>query len=120
MISSNDFRPGVHVVLDGDLYRVIESAHVKIGRGSAYVKAKIRNMKTGSITERTFRAAERVPQAYLDKRPMQYLYAAGDERVIRGGSFASGPADCRLSARAHAVPSHRQLDLGFRVARAAR
>lgn len=82
MISSNDFRPGVHVVLDGDLYRVIESSHVKLGRGSAYVKAKVRNMKTGSITERTFRAGERVPQAYLDKRPAQYLYAAGEERVV--------------------------------------
>jgi len=50
VISSNDFRPGVHVLLDGDLYAIVESQHVKVGRGPAYVKAKIRNTKTGSIT----------------------------------------------------------------------
>ncbi len=82
MISSNDFRPGVHILLDGDLYAVLESQHVKVGRGPAYVKAKVRNVKTGSITERTFRAAERVPLVYLEKKTMQYLYATGDEYVV--------------------------------------
>ena len=82
MISSNDFRPGVHVLLDGDLYAIVESQHVKVGRGPAYVKAKVRNTKTGSITERTFRAGERVPLVYLEKRTMQYLYGTGDEYVV--------------------------------------
>lgn len=82
MISSNDFRPGVHVLLDGDLYAIVESQHVKVGRGPAYVKAKVRNTKTGSITERTFRAGERVPLVYLEKRTMQYLYSTGDEYVV--------------------------------------
>lgn len=82
MISSNDFRAGVHVLLDGDLYAVIESQHVKVGRGPAYVKAKVRNTKTGSITERTFRAGERVPLVYLEKRTMQYLYGTGEEYVV--------------------------------------
>ena len=82
MISSNDFRPGVVVTLDGDLYAIVASQHVKRGRGSAYVRAKIRNLKTGSITERTFNAGERVPHVYLDHREMQYLYHQGDEYVF--------------------------------------
>jgi len=82
VISSNDFRPGVVVTLDGDLYAIVASQHVKRGRGSAYVRAKIRNLKTGSITERTFNAGERVPHVYLDHREMQYLYHQGDEYVF--------------------------------------
>jgi elongation factor P len=82
MISSNDFRPGVVVQLDGDLYAIVTSQHVKRGRGSAYVRAKIRNLKTGAITERTFNAGERVPQAYLERREMQYLYREGDHFVF--------------------------------------
>ncbi len=82
MISSNDFRPGVHVLLDGEMYVIIASDHVKVGRGPAYVKAKIRNTKTGATTERTFRAGERVPHAYLERKTMQYLYMAGDEFVM--------------------------------------
>lgn len=82
MISSNDFRPGVHILLDGDLYAVIESQHVKVGRGPAYVKAKVRNTKTGATTERTFRAGERVPLVYLEKKTMQYLYSTGGEYVV--------------------------------------
>jgi elongation factor P len=82
VISSNDFRPGVHVLLDGDLYAIVESQHVKVGRGPAYVKAKVRNTKTGSITERTFRAGERVPLVYLERRTMQYLYGTGGEYVV--------------------------------------
>ncbi len=82
MISSNDFRPGVVVTLDGDLYAIVASQHVKRGRGSAYVRAKVRNLKTGSITERTFNAGERVPHVYLDHREMQYLYHQGDEHVF--------------------------------------
>jgi elongation factor P len=82
VISSNDFRPGVHVLLDGDLYAIIESQHVKVGRGPAYVKAKIRNTRSGAITERTFRAGERVPLVYLEKKTMQYLYSSGDDYVV--------------------------------------
>ena len=82
MISTNDFRPGVVVELDGELYAVVQSAHVKRGRGSAYVRAKVRSLKTGSITERTFNTGVRVPLIYLDRKPMQYLYAQGDEYVV--------------------------------------
>ncbi len=82
MISSNDFRPGVVVMLDGDLYAIVQSQHVKRGRGSAYVRAKVRNLKTGAITERTFNAGERVPHAFLDRREMQYLYHQEDDYVF--------------------------------------
>jgi elongation factor P len=82
MISSNDFRPGVHVLLDGEMYVIIASEHVKVGRGPAYVKAKIRNTKTGATTERTFRTAERVPLVHLERKTMQYLYTTGDEFIM--------------------------------------
>jgi elongation factor P len=82
VISSNDFRPGIVVTLDGELYAIVSSQHVKRGRGSAYVRSKIRNLKTGSITERTFNAGERVPHAFLDRREMQFLYHQDDEYVF--------------------------------------
>ena len=69
-------------MLDGEMYVVIASDHVKVGRGPAYVKAKIRNTKTGATTERTFRAGERVPLVYLERKTMQYLYTTGDEFVM--------------------------------------
>lgn len=82
MISSNDFRAGVVVTLDGDLYAIVSSQHVKRGRGSAYVRAKIRNLKTGAITERTFNAGERVPHAFLERREMQFLYHQDGDYVF--------------------------------------
>ncbi|HEX4836042.1 MAG TPA: elongation factor P [bacterium] len=82
MISSNDFRPGVHVILDGELYAIVDSQHVKVGRGPAYVKAKVRNTKTGATTERLFRAGERVPLVHLEKKTMQYLYSDGEHYVV--------------------------------------
>ncbi len=82
MISSNDFRPGVVVQLDGDLFAIVESAHVKRGRGSAYVRAKVRNLKTGATTERTFNAGQRVPLIHLERKMMQYLYAQANQYVF--------------------------------------
>jgi elongation factor P len=82
VISSNDFRSGVHVLLDGSLYEIIESKHVKVGRGPAYVKAKVRNAKTGTITERMFRTGERVPLVHLEKKTMQYLYTDSSTYVV--------------------------------------
>ncbi len=82
MISSNDFRPGVVVQLDGDLFAIVESAHVKRGRGSAYVRAKVRNLKTGATTERTFNAGQRVPLIHLDRKVMQFLYTQANQYVF--------------------------------------
>jgi elongation factor P len=82
MISSNDFRTGVTIELDGAVWRVVEFLHVKPGKGSAFVRTKLKNVQTGSVVERTFRAGETVPQATLEKRTMQYTYKDADQFVF--------------------------------------
>ena len=82
MISSNDFRPGVTIVLDGNVWRVVEFLHVKPGKGSAFVRTKLKNVQTGSVVERTFRAAETVPQAILEKSTIQHTYKEADDFVF--------------------------------------
>lgn len=79
MISSNDFRNGVTIELDGTVYQVIEFQHVKPGKGSAFVRTKLKNLLTGGVVDRTFNAGERVPAARVERREMQYIYQAGDE-----------------------------------------
>ncbi|MBX6352914.1 MAG: elongation factor P [Thermoflavifilum sp.] len=78
MISSNDFRPGTTIEYDGQVYRVIEFMHVKPGKGAAFVRTKLKNVKTGAVKEQTFRAGEKVPRAHVETREMQYLYNDGD------------------------------------------
>lgn len=82
MISSNDFRSGVTIELDGSVWRVVEFLHVKPGKGSAFVRTKLKNVQTGSVVERTFRAGETVPQATIEKRTMQHTYKEGDQYVF--------------------------------------
>lgn len=82
MISSNDFRTGVSVELDGSVWRVVEFLHVKPGKGSAFVRTKLKNVQTGNTVEKTFRAGESVPQANLEKRTMQYTYKDGEDFVF--------------------------------------
>ncbi|XFA73709.1 elongation factor P [Thermosynechococcaceae cyanobacterium Okahandja] len=82
MISSNDFRPGVSIELDGSVWRVVEFLHVKPGKGSAFVRTKLKNVQTGNVIERTFRAGETVPQATLEKRTMQHTYKDGEDFVF--------------------------------------
>lgn len=82
MISSNDFRPGVTVEIDGSVWRVIEFLHVKPGKGSAFVRTKLKNAQTGSVVERNFRAGETFPQANLEKRTMQHTYKEGEQYVF--------------------------------------
>ncbi|GGI96003.1 elongation factor P [Alicyclobacillus cellulosilyticus] len=78
MISSNDFRPGTTIEYEGEIYRVIEFMHVKPGKGAAFVRTKLKNVKTGAVKEQTFRAGEKVPRARIETREMQYLYHDGD------------------------------------------
>lgn len=78
MISTGDLRRGIAIELDGNLYRIEDFQHVKMGRGSAYVKLKMRNIRRGDITERTFQAGERFQRATLDKSNVQFLYRDGD------------------------------------------
>lgn len=82
MISSNDFRPGVSIELDGAVWRVVEFLHVKPGKGSAFVRTKLKNVQTGSVLERNFRAGETVPQAVLEKATMQHTYKDADDYVF--------------------------------------
>ena len=82
MISTNDFRTGVTVTIDGDAWQVVEFQHVKPGKGAAFVRAKMRNLCTGAVVERTFNAAERMPKAIVERRAMQYLYKNGDNFVF--------------------------------------
>jgi|SRR6478672_6754699 elongation factor P len=82
MISSNDFRPGVSIVWNGGVWRVVEFLHVKPGKGSAFVRTKLKNVQTGNVVEQTFRAGETVPQANLEKRTMQHTYKDGDQFVF--------------------------------------
>ncbi|HRC54206.1 MAG TPA: elongation factor P [Bacillota bacterium] len=79
MISTNDFRTGVTIEIDGQPWVVVEFQHVKPGKGSAFVRAKIKNVITGSVLERTFNAGEKLPRAHIERREAQYLYGMGDE-----------------------------------------
>lgn len=82
MISVNDFRTGLTIEVDGGIWRVIDFQHVKPGKGAAFVRSKLRNLRTGAIQEKTFRAGEKVAKAQIDNRRMQYLYANGDQHVF--------------------------------------
>ncbi|RIV29143.1 elongation factor P [Alicyclobacillaceae bacterium I2511] len=78
MISSNDFRPGTTIEVEGSIFRVIEFMHVKPGKGPAFVRTKLKNIKTGAVREQTFRAGEKVSRARIETREMQYLYSDGE------------------------------------------
>ncbi|PLR76469.1 elongation factor P [Bacillus sp. V3-13] len=82
MISVNDFRTGLTIEVDGAIWRVLDFQHVKPGKGAAFVRSKLRNLRTGAIQEKTFRAGEKVAKAQIDNRKMQYLYANGNQHVF--------------------------------------
>ena len=82
MISTNDFKTGVTVEIDGDAWQVVEFQHVKPGKGAAFVRAKMRNLCTGAVVERTFNAAERLQNAVVERKEMQSLYQADETYVF--------------------------------------
>jgi elongation factor P len=79
MISTGELRKGVAIELDGELWQILDYHHIKMGRGSAQVRIKLRNVKRGQTVERTFQAGEKWPRARLDRRPVQSLYRDGDD-----------------------------------------
>ncbi len=81
-ISTNDLKNGISLLLDNGLFTVIEFQHVKPGKGGAFVRTKLRNLRNGNVIEKTFNAGIRVEQAILDKRDMQFLYKDGDDFVF--------------------------------------
>ena len=78
MISASEFRNGATLEVDGDIYVVLDFQHVKPGKGAAFVRTKLKNLKSGGIIERTFRPTERMPRAHIDRKDLQYLYRDGD------------------------------------------
>lgn len=78
MISAGDFRNGVTFELDGNVVSIVEFQHVKPGKGAAFVRTKIKNVITGGVTERTFNPNDKYPEAFIERKEMQYLYKDGD------------------------------------------
>ena len=81
-ISTNDLKNGMTLNLDDGLFNIIEFQHVKPGKGGAFVRTKLRNVRSGAVIERTFRADEKLDQAIIDKRDTQFLYRDGDDYVF--------------------------------------
>ena len=79
MISSNDFKTGLTIMIDSNLWQIVEFLHVKPGKGAAFVRSKLRNVITGQMLEKTFRAGEKVETAHLERRELQFLYGDGEE-----------------------------------------
>ena len=78
MADTTDFRNGFTMLIDGAIFSIAEFQHVKPGKGSAFVRTKLKNMKTGAVLDRTFRSGDKVDEVRLEKREMQYLYSEGD------------------------------------------
>ena len=78
MVNVNDFKTGMSIKYEGNIYSVVDYQHVKPGKGAAFVKAKLRNLRTGAIIEITFNSSVKVELAHIEKRDMQFLYSQGD------------------------------------------
>lgn len=78
MADTTDFRNGFTMLIEGTIFSIAEFQHVKPGKGSAFVRTKLKNIKTGAVLDRTFRSGDKVDEVRLEKREMQYLYADGD------------------------------------------
>jgi elongation factor P len=82
MISTNQFKNGIHIEVDSQVFRILEFQHVKPGKGQAFVRTKLKNATTGAVLDKTFRAGEKVRPVRTETRRMQYLYSSGDEAVL--------------------------------------
>jgi elongation factor P len=81
-VNTNQFRNGMHIELDGGVWRIVEFQHVKPGKGGAFVRTKLKGLDTGAVVDRTFRAGEKFPRIRTETKNMQYLYDAGDDVVF--------------------------------------
>lgn len=82
MMNVNDFKTGVTIEFDNNIYQVLEFQHVKPGKGPAFVRSKLRNLRTGATIDHTFNAGIKVPKAHIEKKKMQYLYSMGNDYVF--------------------------------------
>jgi elongation factor P len=122
MISSNDFRNGVTILIEGQLWTVIEFLHVKPGKGSAFVRTRLKNVKSGATVERTFRAGEKLERASVDNREMQMLYNDADgfhfmdsqtfENITLQREVIGDPADFLKDGMKVAVQTHDGVPIG--------
>jgi elongation factor P len=125
MISSNDFRNGVTILVDGQLWTVIEFLHVKPGKGSAFVRTRLKNVKTGSTVERTFRAGEKLERATVDNREMQMLYNDAEgyhfmdsetyENTTLQRELIGDPADFLKDGMKVAVQTHEGIPISIEL-----
>jgi elongation factor P len=81
-VSTNQFKNGMHIGLDGSAWRIVEFQHVKPGKGGAFVRTKLKNLDSGSVVDKTFRAGEKFPRVITETKSVQYLYDSGDEVVF--------------------------------------
>jgi elongation factor P len=82
MVNTNQFKNGMHIELDGDVWRIVEFQHVKPGKGGAFVRTKVKNLGSGAVVDRTFRAGEKFARVHTEVKNVQYLYDAGDDVVF--------------------------------------
>jgi elongation factor P len=82
VVGTNQFRNGMHIELDGGVWRIVEFQHVKPGKGGAFVRTRVKNLDTGAVVDRTFRAGEKFQRVHTEVKNMQYLYESGDEVVF--------------------------------------
>ena len=81
-VSTNQFKNGMHVELDGQVWRIVEFQHVKPGKGGAFVRTKLKNIESGSVVDKTFRAGEKMARVHTETKNVQYLYDSGDDVVL--------------------------------------
>ena len=82
VVSTNEFKTGMHIELEGSVWRIVDFQHVKPGKGGAFVRTKVKSINSGSVVDKTFRAGEKFPRVYTEVKNMQYLYDSGDEVVF--------------------------------------
>jgi len=82
MVSTNEFKTGMTINYEGNLFQIIEFLHVKPGKGPAFVRTKLRNLRTGAVIDNTFNAGVKVDRAHVERQSMQFLYASGDTYVF--------------------------------------
>jgi elongation factor P len=82
VVSTNQFKNGMHVEIDGDVWRIVEFQHVKPGKGGAFVRTKVKNLDSGAVVDRTFRAGEKFTRVHTEVKNVQYLYDSGDDVVF--------------------------------------
>ncbi|MEZ5099537.1 MAG: elongation factor P [Thermoleophilia bacterium] len=81
-INTNQFKNGMHIEVDGQVWRIVDFQHVKPGKGGAFVRTKLKNLDSGSVVDKTFRAGEKMPRVHTETKSVQYLYEEGDEVIF--------------------------------------